>query len=80
MEQYFTGFGYSPEQGSYICPYVRPLRQLATDAVCWLLAHRWASSSSGSDEACSSPGSRSPWYCGHRKGRWFSCVAQSRRP
>lgn len=69
-----SGAGNSPARGSYICPFVQPPRQPATDAVCWPLAHRWASSSSGSDEACSSPGSRAPWYCGHRgeEGVWFS--------
>lgn len=60
--------GYPPERGSYICPFAQPPRQPATDAVCWPLARRWASSSSGSGEACSSPGSSAPWYCGHRNG------------
>lgn len=54
----------SPGRRSYICPCAQPPRRPATGAVCWPLARRWASSSAGSDEACSSPGSRAPWYCG----------------
>lgn len=76
----YVGVWYSPWQRSYICPFVQPPRQPATDAVCWPLARRWASSSSGSAEACSSPGSRAPWYCERRKGRRFSCVKQPKRP
>ena len=72
LVSYGTALDYnSPEQRSYICPCVPPPRQPATDGVCWPLARRWASSSSGSDEACSSPGSRAPWYCGgtHQKNK-----------
>lgn len=70
-------FWHSLGQGSYICPFVRLPRQPATDVVCWPLARRWASSSSDSDEVCSSPGSRAPWYCGHGKQLWLIRVSDT---
>lgn len=69
--------GYSRGRGSCICPFVRPPRQPATGAVCWPLVRRWASSSSGSDEACSSPGWRAPWYCRRGQKLWLSCVSDT---